>query len=133
MGQNEFWRTRTPGYVRGFVYAGGVVCAFTGLATILALGFVGLFDCILMLGLAYGIMMRRSRVCAVVAGAYYAVNQLLLRLLPLGIVADAASMVMVYVFIGLLVLSIWGTFQFHALWEEYNKQGKLPPGPEEEG
>lgn len=128
----EYWKCRTPMWIKVFVIGGGAVCFLMGLMTLVTVGFLGSLDAILMLGLGYGIVWRRSRACAVAAAAYYAVNQLLIRLLPFPVEQSAAASAIVYVLIGLLVLSIYGTFTFRSQFDEYRAKSELPP-PDQEG
>ncbi len=74
MKQREFWKTKTPTYVKGLVYAGGAACVFMGVVYCV-MGLMGIFFGLLWFLLAYGIFARRSRVCAVVAGGGLALLQ----------------------------------------------------------
>lgn len=125
----DFWKTKTPAFVRFCVLAGGIAAVVVGLVTILSLGFVGLLDGLFTIALGYGILARKSRACAVVMSLYYALNQLLLRIVPIGVQAAPGAMVLTYILLGCMVLSIYGTFTFRSLYDEYMKKNldQLPP------
>lgn len=129
--KEEFWKEDAPRSVRFCVLAGGIACLTVSVITLIATGALGLLDALFMAGLGYGISSRRSRACAVVAGLYYALNQLVIRLLPISVQADPASMVFTYLLLGCMVLSIYGTFTFKSLYDQYLAKGsqELPPPP----
>lgn len=130
--KDEFWRTDTPASVRMCVVAGGAACVSVAVITLISTGVLGLLDALFIGGLGYGIWVRRSRACAVIAGLYYALNQLLIRLLPISFAVNAASMIFTYLLLGCMVLSIYGTFAFKSLYDQYLVKGSQelpPPGP----
>lgn len=128
MSQKEYWKTRCAPPLRFCVLGGGIVCLAVGVLTIAAMGGYGLVDGLLMLGLGWGICVRQSRACAVVAGAYYALNQLLLRITPVFAAAASEQSMVVYVFLGLLILSIYGTFTFHSNYTDYVESLEVSSG-----
>lgn len=117
--KDQFWKQDTPASVRVCVLAGGYACIAVGVITLLAMGVMGLLDGLFMLALGFGISAKRNRACAVAAGVYYALNQLVMRLLPINVQANAASTVFTYVLLGCMVLSICGTFKFNNLYDLY--------------
>lgn len=118
MPPDEYWKSEVSLWLRLCVLGGGFVCFFMGLMTMFTLGIYGIIDSLVVLGLGYGICFRRSRACAVIAGIYYAVNLLMLRLLPAG-AGTASVAAMTYVFIALMIMSIYGTFTVHTKYTDY--------------
>lgn len=114
----EFWKERTELRLKVFVWGGAAVCALIALLTLAAMGVLGLLDSAFMIGLAYGIAFRRSRACAFIAALYYAVNQLMARMWGYGL-TNAGSMFIVYLFLALMILSIYGTFTWQADYRAY--------------
>lgn len=125
----EYWKDRTELRLKIYVWGGAAVCAFIALLTLAAMGVLGLLDAVFMIGLAYGIAFRRSRACAFIAALYYAVNQLMARLWGYG-AAGAGSLFIVYLFLALMILSIYGTFTWQAAYKEYLQE---QTGSEEKG
>lgn len=115
--QDQYWKKHVTLFVRMCVLTGGIVCFFMGITTLATIGVLGLIDGVFIIGLGYGICFRRSRACAVVAGVYYALNYLMLRMLPIGAAADTS--ILMYVFIALLIASIYGTFAFQSSYAKY--------------
>lgn len=123
MSAEEFWKNRTTPWQKFFVLGGAIVCLFMGLMTLIALGGLGVIDGFLMIGLGLGIALRRSRACAVIAAAVYALSQLLGRLLQnemgWAYAPETGTMVVAYIYLTFLVLSIYGTFQWQQRYREY--------------
>lgn len=131
LSQEQYWKTCVTPFQRLCVLGGGIVCFIMGISTLISLGVLGLLDGLLIAGLGYGICFRRSRACAVAAGVYYALNYLMLRLLPLGNLLNSASAMMI-VFIALLIFSIYGTFAFQSSYAQYLSgfaSANAAPGP----
>lgn len=116
--RDEYWKTKVLPFLRFCVLGGGMVCFFMAFMTLISMGVFGLLDGLLIAGLGFGICFRRSRACAVIAGVYYALNFLMMRMLPIG-AAMAGTAVVTYIFIALFVLSIYGTFTFQSNYAAY--------------
>lgn len=122
----QYWNEKIPLWLKVFVWSGGAVCLIMGFSTLISLGILGSIDAILMLGLGYGIIWKHSRACAVAGAAYYALNQVVVRLLmPLPVQTSSLMSIGVYVMIGLLLLSVYGTFTVRARYDAYIEKQKL--------
>lgn len=130
MTPDEFWKTRTPRLQKFFVLGGAFVCFFMGLMTFVALGVLGLLDGLLMMGFGFGIAFRRSRACAVLAAAFYAVSQLFGRLLQnavgWGYAPETGAVIVTYIYLTFLVLSIYGTFRWQQSYREFSEALSAP-------
>lgn len=130
MTPDEYWKTRTSRWQKFFVLGGAFVCFFMGLMTLVALGLLGIMDALLMIGFGFGIALRRSRACAVLAAAFYAVSQLFGRLLQnavgWGYAPETGALVVSYIYLSFLVLSIYGTFSWQQAYRDYmEKKDKI--------
>jgi len=111
-----------------FITAGWIAAGFSGLFTAFlayqsaaSLNPLNFIDAALLLGLAYGIF-RKSRICAMLALAYFVIDQIALvkilhNPLTLGGLVGAALFTIVY------LMSIVGTFVWH------RGVGTRPAGP----
>ena len=113
--QQIFWLTQTPETVKNKIKA-GVVCAYlSALATSMGAIYYNpmlWLDALLMLSLALGTHLGKSRVCAVVLTAYFLFSKLT-QFLGGGGFGGITAVVLTVAFVGAAI----GTFQFQALWQ----------------
>lgn len=102
-----------------FIAAGWITAGLSGLLTAIlayqsaaSLNPTNFIDAVILLGLAYGIL-RKSRLCAILALAYYLVNQIVRVKLLHGGVPMGGLLAGVAIFVTLYALSIVGTFAWH--------------------
>jgi hypothetical protein len=101
------------------IAAAGITATLSGLLTAVLtirhaanLNPLNLIDAAILLGLAVGIF-RKSRICAILALAYYIINQALrVRLIP-GQVPVEGLVVGIAIFVTLYGMGILGTFMWH--------------------
>lgn len=99
---------------------GAVTSFICGLLNILNLYLSAwvLLDIFAFIGLGFGILLGRSRVCAIIACIYFLIGKIYVLLYVTNTITIIASVL----FLGLLVLGIVGTFRFH---NEYNNRGAI--------
>lgn len=117
--QNEFWKDHTQLWLRMCVLEGGLACLALGLVDIFTMGLLGVPDGLINLGLGWGICAKRSRWCAVAAGIYYALSQMLARFVFGDLLDASGTWWFVYVILALMLFSIYGTFTFQTRYREY--------------
>ena len=112
-----------------FITAGWIAAGFSGLFTAFlayqsaaSLNPLNFLDAALLLGLAYGIF-RKSRICAMLALAYFVINQIARVRLLQGPVDLVALIPGAALFLTLYLMSIVGTFVWH------RGVGTRPAGP----
>ncbi|MBD5559866.1 MAG: hypothetical protein HDQ87_05845 [Clostridia bacterium] len=132
MTPDEYWKTQTASWLKILILCGALVCFLMGLMTLAVIGILGIIDGALMIGLGFGIMLKRSRACAVLAAVFYAGSQFFSRLLQneLGwnYAPSVGATVISYIYIALLVLSICGTYRWQQLYRDYTASRALPGG-----
>ncbi len=129
MDKKGFWEAHVPqktktyiswGVMAGFIYT--VVIFMSMLEVVLAF-----IPALIILGLTLGILLGRSRVCAVVLLAYYVLAETVAAyFIAMGII----EWLMVIVFSACYVCGMLGTFEFQRYWRDYQKTGALPPKQE---
>ena len=133
MSKREFYKHRFT--QKGLVIAAAVICFISAvMSTLLAainaygVGWLMLLDVAIILGLGLGILIGRSRVCAIILAAYALYNTIY------SIVAMGQFGGWLIVIGG--VLAICGTFMFHKQWAAYsatqavaNDNGPVNGGP----
>jgi len=102
-----------------FTTAGWIAALFTGVLTaviawrgVANLHRINLIDAGILLVLAYGIF-RKSRICAILALAYYVVNQVARLRMPHESIQAGGLVFGIALFVTLYSLGVVGTFAFH--------------------
>ncbi len=126
MTKQQFWKNGVSGSTKGLVIAGGVISLLCGglnvltFISYLSMGYMSnaifvALDMVVFLALGLGLLLARSRVCAVIVGVWYFIGRILiLAMSNISYFTIALSII----FIGLYVMGIIGSFNFH---KEYNQ------------
>ncbi len=121
MTKQEFWKLKTPKYIRIWVLLGAVLCYVTAALTLVvavSIGWAFLLDACIALTLGLGIQVKKSRICSVMIMAYYIGSKLLQYKVGFNGM-NLAAIAMVVLFLIAYALCIYGTFQYQKLWKQY--------------
>lgn len=118
--KKEFWLNHASAKTRQYISLSGGAACVTGIMTVLfalAIDPWMWLDAVLTIGLAFGILVQKSRICAVVMLVYFIFS----KLLQLGMMT-VWSFLTAAVFIGLYIVGVIGTFQYHDQLLLYEKE-----------
>ncbi len=100
--KKRFWQTEVNAQTRQYIYLGGGAACVTGAMTVIFALLLNPFmwlDAILTIGLAVGILVGKSRACAVVMLVYFIVSKLMqLGAMTAGSLLVAVCFIVLYVF-----------------------------------
>ena len=118
--KKRFWQTEVNAQTRQYIYLGGGAACVTGAMTVIFALLLNPFmwlDAILTIGLAVGILVGKSRACAVVMLVYFIVS----KLMQLGAMTAGSLLVAVCFFV-LYVFGTIGTFRYHEQLVAYENE-----------
>lgn len=128
--RQDFWKSHTPLPIRRRIQAGGV-CGYLSAATTLAAALLYnpllLVDALLMVGLALGTHLKKSRKCSTILFAYFLFSKIA-QFMQGGGFGGTAAVVLLIAFGS----AAHATYQFQSLWKSY-QQGKDVPNITSEG
>lgn len=140
LSKREFFKTVLDQDTRSAVMNGagtGYVCFAFSLIGNLVLKFLfnteinpySMVELAVILGMAAGVQLLRSRICAVILLVYYLVNQVVLAYMQI----QQGSGHMIFARIGLIMvfaggfsMAVKGTFAFHKAWKQYQAGQYVP-------
>ena len=118
--KKQFWQTEVPSNVRQYVYLGGGAACVTGAMTVIFALVISPYmwlDAILTISLALGILIGKSRACAVIMLVYFTISKLMqLGALPIDSIVVAIAFIIMY------ACGAIGTFRYHNLLAAYEKE-----------
>lgn len=123
MSKDEFYKHPALKKCRGNINGSAIImyiCAgITFIINVLvASNIFGLVDVFILVGLALGIQLGKSRVCAIISCVYAAFNVIYM------IIATGSAGG--YLVLIAAIYAIIATFQYHKAWDTYQKTGMLP-------
>lgn len=119
--KQAFWQNEVPAQTRQYInLAGGAACVTGAMTAIMALLLNPLawLDAILSLGLAFGILSKKSRACALVMLVYYIISKLI-QLFSMGM--GIGAMVTAICFSALYALGVVGTYRYQNQLRAYEQ------------
>lgn len=138
MNKQAFWISEVPANVKTGIRMGGICSLISGALTLLVAILQSpllLLDVAICVGLGLGILLGKSRVCAIICMAYYAFSKLIQLTGNADILGtfanlNIASFGMIALFLFSYGYAIYGTFQYQRLYKDYimrMQQAYQPP------
>lgn len=125
MDKKYFWKEIVPKKIKSNINTGGGLGIFSFIVTAIMAVVIEpymMIDAILVLVLALGILIGKSRVCAIVILIYYIYGQVSLLLEGMVRIPNVA---MIVVFVMAYISAIRGTFAYHKLKKQYIENPEL--------